>query len=426
MFQMPLQVLVIGAGLGGLCLAQGLRKAGISVAVYERDSGPLARAQGYRFHMDTRGEQALSECLPPNLYDLFLSTRGQQSRGMTVFNIVNGELREVVTRRFPDSGSSAFVTVGSAIDRLTLRQILLAGLDDVVHFGKEFIRYEQQPDGTVGAYFADGTEAVGHVLVAADGVGSRVREQFLPHAEMVDTGVRWLGGKTMLTDELRSLLPPQLAETFGMVPTAAQSILFGLVTFRQDPHQAAARLWPGLQFHTVGDYVFWGVLAGRRQLAISDDELNIMSGSDLKLLVLALLADWPQTLRMLIEECPPDETFVLKMRHAKPVEQWQTTNITLLGDAIHAMPPAGSGANTALRDASLLTRSLIAVVNLGTPLYQALHDYESEMVRYGFDALQASLQGSDNRGFDALRASVPRPDMPFTSSGRERPGGSKS
>ena len=29
-------VLVIGGGIGGLCLAQGLRGAGVSVAVYER------------------------------------------------------------------------------------------------------------------------------------------------------------------------------------------------------------------------------------------------------------------------------------------------------------------------------------------------------------------------------------------------------
>src|SRR5262249_56788593 len=161
---------------------------------------PEARAQGYRFHMDIRGEEALHACLPTRLYELAMATRGQPSKGATVFSLVDGELREAATGRFPESDSPAFVTVASAIDRLTLRQILLAGLDDVVHFGKEFTRYEQRTDGTVHAYFADGTEAVGNVLVAADGVGSRIREQFLPHAQMVDTGVRWLGGKTMLDD----------------------------------------------------------------------------------------------------------------------------------------------------------------------------------------------------------------------------------
>jgi len=393
MSQLPLRVLVIGGGLGGLCLAQGLHKAGISVAVYERDSEPSARNQGYRVHIDTRGEQALRECLPPSLYELFLATRGQESKGLTVFSVVDGQLKEVATRRFPGSGSSEFVTVGSAVDRLTLRQVLLAGLDDVVHFGKEFTRYEQQHDGTIRACFADGTSATGDVLVAADGVGSRIREQFLPHAEVIDTGVRWLGGKTVLTNELRALLPTQLVETFGSVPGVAQSMVFGLVAFRQDPNQAAAHLWPGLRFHNTVDYVFWGVLAQQHLFAVSDDELNAMPGPDLQRLVLAVSVDRPRTLRTLIEQCQPDQTFVLRIRHAKPIEHWQTTNITLLGDAIHVMPPNGSGANTALRDASLLSRSLIAVARQGMPLHQALHDYEIEMLRYGFDAVHTFRQG---------------------------------
>jgi 2-polyprenyl-6-methoxyphenol hydroxylase-like FAD-dependent oxidoreductase len=31
----PFHVLIIGGGVGGLCLAQGLKQSGISVAVYE-------------------------------------------------------------------------------------------------------------------------------------------------------------------------------------------------------------------------------------------------------------------------------------------------------------------------------------------------------------------------------------------------------
>jgi 2-polyprenyl-6-methoxyphenol hydroxylase-like FAD-dependent oxidoreductase len=398
---------VVGGGLGGLCLAQGLHKAGINVAVYERDHAPEARTQGYRFHMDLRGEQALHECLPPTLYELFLATRGQASTGMTLFSAVDGQLKELATRHFPASGSSEFVTVGSAVDRLTVRKILLAGLDDVVHFGKEFVRYEQQPDGTVRMFFADGTEATGDVLVAADGVGSRIREQFLPHAGVIDSGIRWLGGKTLLTSELRAILPAQLDETFAMAPSVAQSVVFGLVVFRQDPNQAAATFWPTLHFSNTGNYAFWGVLAQSQQLGVSDDELSAMSGHDLQRLLLALSADRPPALRALIEQCQPDQTFVLKMRHAQPIEHWQTSNITLLGDAIHCMPPAGSGANTALRDASLLARSLTDVANRGTPLHQALHDYEVEMLRYGFAALQASLRRPDNRGFDAPPAPLP-------------------
>jgi 2-polyprenyl-6-methoxyphenol hydroxylase-like FAD-dependent oxidoreductase len=40
-------VLIIGAGLGGLTLAQALRKKGISFEIFERDSSVDSRFQGW-------------------------------------------------------------------------------------------------------------------------------------------------------------------------------------------------------------------------------------------------------------------------------------------------------------------------------------------------------------------------------------------
>jgi salicylate hydroxylase len=41
-------IIIIGGGLGGLTLAQGLKKNGISCAVYEKDKSKSDRLQGYR------------------------------------------------------------------------------------------------------------------------------------------------------------------------------------------------------------------------------------------------------------------------------------------------------------------------------------------------------------------------------------------
>ena len=69
-----------------------------------------------------------------------------------------------------------------------------------MRFGKELVRYET--DGrNVTAFFADGTEASGRVLVGAEGGRSRVRAQLLPHAERIDTGVVSIGGRLPLTAE---------------------------------------------------------------------------------------------------------------------------------------------------------------------------------------------------------------------------------
>lgn len=40
-------VLILGAGLGGLALAQALRKLGITFEIFERDESPHARFQGW-------------------------------------------------------------------------------------------------------------------------------------------------------------------------------------------------------------------------------------------------------------------------------------------------------------------------------------------------------------------------------------------
>ena len=58
-----LRVAVAGAGLGGLCLAQGLHGAGADVTVYERDAALDTRQQGYRLHVDARAALALRSCL---------------------------------------------------------------------------------------------------------------------------------------------------------------------------------------------------------------------------------------------------------------------------------------------------------------------------------------------------------------------------
>jgi 2-polyprenyl-6-methoxyphenol hydroxylase-like FAD-dependent oxidoreductase len=283
------------------------------------------------------------------------------------------------------------------VDRLTLRQILLAGLDDIVHFGKAFARYEQQEDGRVCAYFTDGTSAIGDVLVAADGIGSRVREQFLPHAKVVETDMRWLGGKTLLTDEIISLLPVQMRERFATVAGPHSNMMLGCVWFRMPPNEAAAQFWPGLSFHHTDDYLMWGILGRQEPFPIPDEELRAMDSADLQRTAVELTKSWHPTLSPLTQQADPKEFFFLTMRRALPIEHWQTSNITLLGDAIHVMPANGSGANSALRDASQLARSLVTVASQGMPLQHALHDYEIEMLRSGFSAVQASLQRMQRR-----------------------------
>lgn len=48
-----MHVLIVGAGLGGLGLAQSLRKQGISFEIFERDDNENSRFQGWAIGLHT-------------------------------------------------------------------------------------------------------------------------------------------------------------------------------------------------------------------------------------------------------------------------------------------------------------------------------------------------------------------------------------
>src|SRR5262245_12468427 len=176
-----MHVLIVGGGIGGLTLAQGLKRAGIGVSVFERDRARGERLQGYRIHVAPYGSRALHASLPPALYELFVATSGQPNRSLSFFD---ERLRNLLTLDASEAGVDADDPIESykSVSRITLRELLLLGLEEEVRFGARFSHYTDGPDGRVTAHFEDGTSATGDLLVGADGTRSRVVAQRLPDA----------------------------------------------------------------------------------------------------------------------------------------------------------------------------------------------------------------------------------------------------
>ena len=395
-------ILIIGGGLGGLCLAQGLKKAGISVAVYERDRTQADRLQGYRIHIEPRGNRALHACLPPRLFDAYLATSGSGGKGL---RFSTERLKELCFINMKTEPSDP-VESSSSVSRITLRQVLLAGLDEVVHFDKTFTHYQETPDGKITAFFEDGTSASGDVLVAADGSSSRVRKQVLPYAQRVETGVLGIMGKLPLTDETRGLLARAQLDAATVI-LGPKGLGMFVATHdlgnRRDVQagsiggndEATLHLHPGLLFDNTSDYTFWAFVARQEKFSFQEDPEQ-MAGPDLQEVVLHMVRDWNPSVQQLIRESDPSATICKPLRTSRPIKPWETKRITLVGDAIHSMTPAqGIGGNTALHDASLLCQNLVTAHNGEKSLLQAIHDYEAEMVTYGFAAVRASRRSLD-------------------------------
>jgi 2-polyprenyl-6-methoxyphenol hydroxylase-like FAD-dependent oxidoreductase len=117
--------------------------------------------------------------------------------------------------------------------------------------------------------------------------------------------------------------------------------------------------------------------------------------------------DWHPNMRKLIERSDPGSAFSINIRTSEPIEPWPSTNVTLLGDAVHTMTPGqGVGANTALRDAALLARQLASVDQGSKPLLEAIADYEADMLPYGFARVADSLAQNGTSASDALHKPV--------------------
>ncbi|SCL27476.1 2-polyprenyl-6-methoxyphenol hydroxylase [Micromonospora rhizosphaerae] len=383
---MGMKVVVIGGGIGGLALAQGLNKAGLEVAVFERDRTPTERMQGYRVHINRAGSRALHACLPPQLFDAFVATAAAPNPRAGI-GMYDHRLRELIWFDAAGDATKDPVESDKSVSRISLRQVLLVGLDDVVRFGKTFTHYEVNPDGTVTAHFGDGTSESGDVLVGADGGSSRVRQQYLPNAPRVDTGVIGIQGKVWLTETSRASLPARLADGPAMVVgSGGYGMFLAIHEFPPLPAELAGIV--GAKAGNQRDYLMWGLLARRGKFPADLDRLD---DSGLAALASDRIAEWHPAVRNLVAATDLETVLLTPIRTSTQADAWPASTVTLLGDAIHSMPPtAGVGANTALRDAQLLTGNLSRAAVGEIPLLDAIADYETRMREYGYAAVRAS------------------------------------
>lgn len=73
-------IIVIGAGLVGLTLAQGLKKAGFPFEIYDRDTSLNARPAGWGITVHW-SLPSLQACLPKELYDKIPSIQVDPAAG---------------------------------------------------------------------------------------------------------------------------------------------------------------------------------------------------------------------------------------------------------------------------------------------------------------------------------------------------------
>ncbi|WP_170935994.1 NAD(P)/FAD-dependent oxidoreductase [Pandoraea sp. PE-S2R-1] len=428
-----LHVTIIGAGLGGLCLAQGLRRAGIPFDVFERDSAPAARFQGYRLRIDANGFDAIDQCLPdgqaqrlrqhaavarngghfvtPALDDADVvlppswheSHTESPTEPAVVRHPAPQQRRNIARAKTHDGAPPGDLSM----HRQTLREILLDGILDHVHFGKTFTHTTRTADGQRVAHFEDGTCSVPGLVVAADGTHSRVREHLLPGMTPRDTGNVCFYGLTPVSTALLVLMDSHgeatlmegstvvFADGFAVVVDAmlfrreSGTGMYATPNLQNDGTNDSADDAARMPLSPVSDYLYWAfigpsqALLGREGMAAEASGLVPLAHID------TLTRRWHPHLRSLFAHAVPDTVRTMPVRSTASPLPWQLDGVTGLGDAVHTMSPAGGlGANTALSDAAMLTRHLQAVAAGEQPLAQALTAYERDMCERAREAVR--------------------------------------
>lgn len=313
------RAVVIGGGIGGLAAACGLRAAGWEPVVYER--APALREVGAGLSVAPNAVRAL-EWL--GLGEPFRAAAQPQGIG-----VKSRSGRWMV--RLPEADLvSRYGAPMFAMHRAELHGILLDALGaDAVRGGHKAVGVDPLADRVrVRFETADGPREVeADLVIAADGVHSRVRSALFPdHRGASYAGyVCWRG---IAPDGSALRHPaPMWTDTWG------RGVRFG-----------AAPL--------TGGRVFWYASAGGGEGSMTELDL-----ADLR----ERFGGWHEPIAALMAASDPATLLRNDIYYVRdPLPSFAVGRVGLLGDAAHAVTPdIGQGACLAVEDAVVLAQSLV-------------------------------------------------------------------
>ncbi|KAL3417499.1 early conidial development-2 [Phlyctema vagabunda] len=372
-----MHVLIIGAGLGGLTLAQSLRKQGISFEVFERDNDKDTRSQGWAIAIHSIIDRLVSS-FPSDMPDLREATNHLAPLTLPV-QIAMFYPDRTDRVGFEDSPETPIIRA----ERYRLREWLSTNID--IKWGKRVSRVEHDDHG-VTVYFEDGTNAKGDFLVGADGVRSTVRGQLLQKSD----------------DELLKVVP--LAAIVGEMSLAGEDFKRQLAL----GHSAYTLINPSLGFITfVGlHYVlpdaasaryFWMIMMPDTTVGDADHWLQTASQQEKHDYVSNTVTKLPPRFREIFDLTPVEG--IRKQPHVwrdLELENIPASRVVIIGDAAHAMTPfRGEGGYHAFIDAMNISETLGRLNVDGkihdiTTVKTAVGDFNSEMLERSVESVRSS------------------------------------
>ncbi|MDX5417783.1 MAG: FAD-dependent monooxygenase [Hymenobacteraceae bacterium] len=310
-----MKAIVIGGGIGGLCTALALQKAGIETTVYE--AAPKFRGLGAGVGLAANAMQGLARL---GVMDDVVA-RGKQLDALVIFDEHGHEISNMDTRKLSNKyGINNFV-----IHRADLHEVLLSHLQpDSVVLGHRCESVEQDGNKVV-VFFADGSHAKADLLIAADGISSVVRQQLVPQS------VPRYAGYTCWRAVIDN-------------PGVKINDMISAETWAPQGRVGIAPLQDGK--------IYWYACINAPQ---RDEKMRRMTPEKLA----RHFEEVHSPIEMVLASTAPEQLIWNDIADLKPLKHFVYGRIVLLGDAAHATTPnMGQGACQAIEDAVVLAQCL--------------------------------------------------------------------
>lgn len=310
-----MDILIAGAGIGGLTAAIALQRAGHNVKIAER--AKELKAVGAGIALAGNAMRALHHIGVGELVE-------QVGVELNTAEIVIPS-GKVIARTILTQPINGKALVGRTLLRADLHQLLLEALQTNTLYTNLTVAGFRQSTEKVQLNFTDGSIWEGDLLIAADGIHSTIRKQILPEVEPRYAGYICWRGVTEVNPDFHAL---RFTETWGIEGR------FGVCPVSDDR-------------------VYW--YACINAATPNDSRYQNWSVADLK----KQFAGYHNPVNELLTATLPSQLMLNPIIDLSPLQQLAYGRVLLLGDAGHATTPnLGQGACQAIEDAVLLPQFL--------------------------------------------------------------------
>ncbi|KAF9873681.1 putative FAD dependent oxidoreductase [Colletotrichum karsti] len=353
----PFKVIIVGSGLAGSLLANGLARHQIDFQVYERQEKNSKR-EGFHIRLGESAMIGMRACLTQEHIDS-ISKSFACSSFMESPILYDKNFQKVF-----EPSKLPYYQPSTPINRVSLRDSLWEPLMEMgrIHFEKRFLEYEvfyNEDRQLIRVVFDDGTVDTCDVLIGADGGGSKVNRLVgLQNLEELKFFRPFFSKQHLSVSRLRQLpedfiTPVNTVENdIGLffsvyVPRSMERII-------QDPQAKTDR---------EGITAMLGMGWYSHQMPQNFDDLTLEEKWDA---VSSLIRDWSSKHHEIIDMFRGQEMYQYTSKvSSRPQPHWRervaspddqrlgNPHVWLIGDAMHAMLPArGMGGNQAMLDSA--------------------------------------------------------------------------